>query len=170
MTKRMNGLGIGGHTKPNKGETDTWLTPPEIVQALGNFDLDPCCPPNMPWHNAPREYTEHGYAMRWTGRVWLNPPYSDASVWMELMSRHDCGTAILFARTETKMFFDWVWPKASAMLFIQGRLHFYRPDGTRAKGNAGGPSVLIAYGNSDAESLLAASKCGDIKGKFLRLR
>lgn len=26
-------------------KNDEWLTPPEIVRALGPFDLDPCSPP-----------------------------------------------------------------------------------------------------------------------------
>lgn len=32
----------------------SWLTPPEIINALGPFDLDPCCPPppTMPWRTA----------------------------------------------------------------------------------------------------------------------
>lgn len=30
----------------------TWLTPPHIIEALGPFDLDPCCPPTMPWRTA----------------------------------------------------------------------------------------------------------------------
>lgn len=35
-------MGIGDHETPNKGETDVWLTPLNIIQALGSFDLDPC--------------------------------------------------------------------------------------------------------------------------------
>lgn len=34
--------------------TDRWLTPPELVEALGPFDTDPCCEPWMPWRTAAR--------------------------------------------------------------------------------------------------------------------
>lgn len=36
---------------PRNGYThkDEWLTPPEIVQSLGSFDLDPCSPIARPW-------------------------------------------------------------------------------------------------------------------------
>lgn len=34
--------------------TDRWLTPPDLVEALGPFDLDPCCEPWMPWRTAAR--------------------------------------------------------------------------------------------------------------------
>ena len=56
----------------------TWLTPPHIIEALGPFDLDPCCPPNMPWQTAAQMVCrpDDGLAVDWTGkRVWLNPPY-----------------------------------------------------------------------------------------------
>jgi len=35
-------MSIGKHERPNKGATDIWLTPLEIIDALGPFDLDPC--------------------------------------------------------------------------------------------------------------------------------
>lgn len=38
---------------------------------------------------------------------------------------------IIFARTETKMFFDFVWNKADTLLFIEGRLFFHYIDGTK---------------------------------------
>jgi hypothetical protein len=50
------------------------------------------------------------------------------------------------------------------LLFIAGRLHFYDVQGKRASGNSGGPSVLIAYGDSAAISL---AKCG-IPGSFAK--
>ena len=52
------------------------------------------------------------------------------------------------------------------MRFLHGRLHFHRPDGTRAPANAGAPSVLVAYGALDAHALASAS----VPGTFLRIR
>ena len=31
---------------------DEWLTPPNILRALGAFDLDPCAPEKRPWEMA----------------------------------------------------------------------------------------------------------------------
>lgn len=42
-------MSLGSHEKPNKGLTDTWLTPPQLLADLGEFDTDPCVPENMPW-------------------------------------------------------------------------------------------------------------------------
>lgn len=164
-----NRRGMGGHHR-RKGVEDEWLTPPEIVEALGPFDLDPCAPVDRPWPTAERHFTidDDGVGQDWAGRVWLNPPYGNLQVkrWMRRMAWHrDGGTALVFARTETDWFFETVWTKADALLFLRKRLHFYLPDGTRARFNAGAPSVLVAYGGRDAEILAG---CG-LRGALIRL-
>jgi hypothetical protein len=79
------------------------------------------------------------------------------------LADHGNGIALIFARTETEMFHRLVWRMATALLFLEGRLHFRRLDGTRAPFNAGAPSVLVAYGESNAEIL---KNCG-IDGAFV---
>jgi hypothetical protein len=148
-------MSIGGHQSARAGTT-TWLTPPWVIDALGEFDLDPCTPPEMPWDTARCRYTEaeDGLSLPWFGRVWLNPPYGrEADTWLERMVAHGTGTALIFARTETAAFFAHVWREAAALLFLDSRLHFHHADGTRAKANSGAPSVLIAYGLDDADVL-----------------
>ncbi|OQA30562.1 MAG: DNA N-6-adenine-methyltransferase (Dam) [Betaproteobacteria bacterium ADurb.Bin341] len=160
--------GMGGHQSARM-KNDEWLTPPAIIEKLGTFDLDPCSPIKRPWSTASNHFTveDDGLSRKWFGRVWMNPPYgAEAARWMERMADHGQGIALIFARTETSMFFDWVWPKASALLFIKGRLHFHYVDGRRADANSGAPSVLISYGEQDVITL---SKCG-IPGAFVDLR
>ena len=62
-----------GKTETGK---DEWLTPPELVSALGKFDLDPCSPINRPWDTAKKHYTilDDGLTQPWDGKVWCNPP------------------------------------------------------------------------------------------------
>jgi hypothetical protein len=149
------GLGIGAHHRA-VGRTDEWLTPPPIIRALGEFDLDPCSPVDRPWSTATNHYSvlDDGLAQAWQGRVWLNPPYGqETGTWLARLAAHGNGIALIFARTETDMFHRWGWQKADAMLFLRGRIHFYDVRGNRAKGNAGGPSVLIAYGHQNATAL-----------------
>lgn len=158
--------GIGGHTKAYCGATDDWITPRFIIEALGPFDLDPCACRPQPWPCAARSYSVDGLKRPWHGRVWLNPPYgSRAGPFLKRMAEHGDGIALLFARTETKMFHKYVWDAADALLFFKGRLYFHRPDGTKAEGNAGGPSVLIAYGARNARSL----KISRLEGAFVSL-
>jgi hypothetical protein len=137
--------------------THVWLTPPDILQELGQFDLDPCAAPEpRPWPTARQHYVEadDGLSKPWHGRVWLNPPYgSHAGAWMERMAQHRVGIALLFARTDTLVFHRHVWPYATGLLFLSGRPHFHLPTGERAKGNSGGPIVLVAYGDADADVL-----------------
>lgn len=129
------GRGIGGLQSP-AAQTTTWLTPPHIIDALGGpdaFDLDPCAFPG--WVTARRGISlpVDGLAADWEGRVYCNPPYGQETwAWLDRLAEHGRGTALTFARTETSGFFRSVWLKADALLFIEGRLHFHRPDGTRA--------------------------------------
>ncbi len=157
------------HQRPNRGATDTWLTPPEIIKALGPFDLDPCCPAKMPWGTAGRmiHWPEDGLAAEWSGCVWLNPPYGNQTGrWLRRLAEHGNGIALIFARTETVDFHTHVWAKAHALLFLQGIIHFHHASGKRANANAGAPSVLVAYGEAAAVRLRFA----DLTGQFITLK
>lgn len=111
---------------------------------------------------------EDGLLYLWHGFVWCNPPYGRAlGTWLERMSLHRNGIALVFARTDTKAFHRHVWPWANALLFMKGRVTFCLPDGSASpKGNnSGGPSVLIGFGTEAIERL---ENCEDL-GAFVRL-
>ena len=166
MSKRSKGMGGHQSARANK---DEWLTPPALLHALGEFDLDPCAPIKRPWNTAKTHYTvlDDGLQLPWFRRVFLNAPYGNALwLWMERLAKHGTGTALLFARTETKGFSKWVWDEATAILFLKGRLHFHHVNGDRAPRNAGAPSVLAAYGQYDADMLVDSG----LEGQFVPLR
>ena len=144
---------------------DEWLTPRNIVTALGPFDLDPCSPIKRPWPTAAHHFTilDNGLSKPWIGRIWLNPPYGRATIhWLRRLKDHGNGIALVFARTETALFFQCIWPYASAVLFLKGRLAFCHVDGSSA-GHAGAPSCLVAYGKQNAAALQTA----DLPGVFV---
>ncbi|NNM74777.1 adenine methyltransferase [Enterovirga sp. DB1703] len=162
---------MGGHHSPVP-ETHVWLTPPEILEALGgaeSFDLDPAaCSEPRPWPTAKRHLTveDDGLAHPWKGRVWLNPPYGGPNIigpWMRRMAIHNHGTALIFARTETDVFQETVFGRATGILFLHGRLTFHRPDGSRAEHNGGAPSCLVAYGDAD----LTILQCSGLDGTLV---
>lgn len=158
-------MSLSSHQK--NGGHDEWLTPPEIVAALGPFDLDPCAPITRPWATAAMHYTreDDGMSMSWGGRVWLNPPFGREAVrWLRKLVKHGNGIALVPARTETAMFYECVWDVADAVLFMKGRPHFHYVDGRRAAANSGAPICLIAYGADNAQALHA---CG--LGKVLEM-
>lgn len=135
--------------------TTTWLTPRWILDALGEFDLDPCCPPAMPWRTAKHmiHQPEDGLAAEWSGRVWLNPPYGRSmGLWMEKMAHHGNGIALVFARTDTKWFHQHVYKFAMSALFLNRRVRFCHPDGSMG-GSPAAPSMLLAYGCQDYDIL-----------------
>jgi len=159
--------GMGTH-QSSVMKNDEWLTPPDIIKALGVFDLDPCSPISRPWDTANKHYSarDNGLKQNWEGRIWLNPPYGrEAACWLEKIAEHGNGIALIFARTETEMFFEYVWGKADAILFLKGRLFFHYVDGRKANANAGAPSCLIAYGKNNVEAL----KTSGIEGRLVVL-
>lgn len=165
------GNGIGSHQSHDMGK-DEWLTPFKLIKALGVFDLDPCSPKVRPWNTAKAHLTlkENGLQRPWGNkkiRVWLNPPYGKhTGVWLSKLAKHGNGIALIFARTETRMFVSEVWEKADAVFFIYDRLFFHHGDGTRAKSNSGAPSCLVAYGKNNIKAI---EKSG-LRGKLCILR
>lgn len=149
--------------------TDVWLTPPDLVQKLGHFDLDPCSPNNLPWKLADKFYSlengEDGLALSWEGRLFVNPPYSGWAPFIKKLSEHNNGIALIFAKTETKGWHDHVWPKVDSILFIKRRLKFLRSD-FKSASTATQASVLIAYGAANTKCL---ETCG-IEGKLIKLK
>ena len=152
---------------------DEWLTPKYITDALGPFVLDPCSPINRPWPTADRHMTieDNGLTSPWPeGLVWMNPPYGrETPTWIRKMRLHGNGLALIFARTDTKMWFDDIFPHAKSLLFIKRRIKFHNVDGTEAKSSGGAPSVLVSFGDLANERLLSASTAGKIQGHFIKL-
>lgn len=161
---------IGGRVQSSHMQSAVWLTPLNLLTALGRFDLDPCAAPHpRPWATADRHITlpEDGLAVTWSGRVWLNPPYGrEARVWLAKLAEHGNGIAITFARTDTRWFRETVWLRATAALFMFGRVTFHYGDGRPAADNGGAPSVLVAYGAANATALVQSG----IPGTIVNLR
>ena len=147
---------------------DSWLTPKYIIDVLGEFDLDPCCPETMPWTTAKVMWASNGLDDYWFGRVWLNPPYGDKTAkWLERMSEYRKGIALIFARTDTKWWHRYIFERARSLFFFEGRLKFYDCHGNVAKSSAPAPSVLVAWSVEDSVILENANF---EKGSFVSLR
>lgn len=152
----------------SKNSTDEWYTPKEIIDALGEFDLDPCAPMRPLWRTARVMYNKEqdGLKQKWEGRVWLNPPYSRPTIehFITRMVEHNNGIALLFNRLDNKMFQDVVFPKAKGILFMKGRIKFHREDGTIGE-SPGCGSILVAFGEENAETL----RSSNIEGRYIQV-
>ena len=132
------------------GGTDEHDTPiaffEPIARAVGGFDLDPCASQHTDL--AETNLTKDDGGLRqWSGKVWMNPPYSEVADWMrhaETQHAHgftDLIVCLVFARTSTQWFHKYV-SKADLVCFVEGRLTFGGADNT-----APAPSMVVVYGN-----------------------
>lgn len=146
-----------------------WYTPKYIIEALTKdtlFDLDPCAGEET---NIAREnWTQRdGYKHPWNGRVFLNPPYKHPVVekFVRAMVHHNNGTALLFNRYDSVLWQDLIFPTASALFFLKGRIKFINRQGLEG-GTPGTGSALVAWGYVDADILERVQ----LPGTFIRLR
>jgi phage N-6-adenine-methyltransferase len=125
-----------------------WSTPPAPFAELDKefaFDLDPCATPENA--KCARYFTrqEDGLTQRWTGRVFLNPPYGRAiGEWLkkawESIANGDAELVVCLvpARTDTA----W-WHRYCAqgqVRFLRGRLRF-----GGAESSAPFPSAVVVF-------------------------
>ena len=169
-----------GHETPNEGATNDWITPQYIIEAFNNlsvatddyyFDLDPCASITQPWRTARIAYTvkDNGLAMRWPTQqnIWCNPPYGPhAKKWISRLADHGDGIALIFARVETQLWQDIIFPTASGYLFPRRRIQFARPDGTIPNSSSGAPSAFVAWGDRNRSALIELVESGTIPGAF----
>lgn len=177
----MSGKADGfGHEAPYEGESNDWITPKGIIDAFDKyariilkreryFDLDPCASVTQPWPCALESYTEkqNGLITPWHGTVYCNPPYGPhTSAWIRRLADYGNGIALVFARVETKLWQDEIFPTASGFVFPRGRIQFSRPNGTTPSQSSGAPSALIAWGEDHRDALIALVDNDDIPGAF----
>jgi hypothetical protein len=159
-----------GHENPYEGQTNDWITPKYIIDALGPFDLDPCASATQPWPTAAEHFgppETDGLKEDWYGNVYCNPPYGpNTAVWIQRLAEHGNGIALIFARVETRLWQDVIFPTATAYLFPAKRIMFCRPDGTQPKSSSGAPSALIAWGTENAARLRRAVDTGKLPGAY----
>jgi hypothetical protein len=151
---------LGSHQK-SIGDSQSWITPRHILDALGPFDLDPAGALPRPWNCAKETWTQDGLTQAWHGRVYLNPPFDRRVVgkWVLTLAQHGNGILLIHARTEAG-WFEPIWQHADAILFLADRIHFHHPDGTRCPANSGAPACLIAFGAQNVEALRKSGLAG----------
>ena len=131
-------------------EKHTWETPKDIFEKLDNifnFTLDSCAEDSTA--KCTLYYTKEDDALQqdWKGVVWCNPPYGREQVKFVNKAlfeseKHKSTVVLLIpARPDTKVWQDIIFPNASQICFIRGRLRF-----GDAKESAPFPSAIIVFG------------------------
>ena len=158
----------GAHTTElklfNPGQTtyttDDYYTPRWIFDAMGiTFDLDVACPPFGPVNVPATNYytqTDDGLTQPWYGRVWMNPPYSKPSPWVERWLNHANGIALLpYSKSK---WLQTLWDSNAALVYIYS-LKFERVD-KRMNGSTPFPLGIWAIGD---DNIKAIAKLGRVR-------
>ena len=128
--------------------SDDVYTPAWVFERLGlRFDLDVASPPGgIPWIPADRFFTQadDGLAQPWHGRVWMNPPYSRCTPWVDRFLEHGNGIALLPCAKSR-----WFWS-----LWEQGEgLHVSHVSQFANNVKIAYPVIFAAMGDDNVEAL-----------------
>jgi phage N-6-adenine-methyltransferase len=113
--------------------SDEYETPEDLFDLLNvifRFTVDPCA--SLQSHMLSRYWTmaEDGLAQDWNGEtLYINPPYSNGGAWIQKASQtfldgHSQSVILVPARTDTSYWQNHVFPVATALMFLRGRLAF----------------------------------------------
>lgn len=147
----------------NLGKSDDWWTPKYIFDALGcRFDLDVAAPLRGPLH-VPCDTWHYDCSLQkpWHGFVWMNPPFGGRNglePWLRKFFVHCNGVALVPDRTSAP-WWQFMAINADAMLFVNGKVKFIRPDGSTGESPSTG-TVLAAAGSRGVAALDRAAKSG----------
>ncbi len=135
--------------------TNEWYTPKSFFDKLNNefnFTLDPCCTKESAKCDLYYTKEDDGLSKEWTGKtVFVNPPYGrEIKDWVrkskEEGDQKDTVVVMLIpARTDTRYWHDYIFPSATEIRFLKGRIRFEDITG-KAKNSAPFPSAIVVFG------------------------
>jgi hypothetical protein len=136
-----------------KGTSDEHYTPKFIFDDLGLvFDLDVAAPVQK--SNVPAlhkfDINTDGLKQDWFGNVWMNPPYSKPTLWVEKFIAHKQGIALL--PVTRGLWWDKLWQEADAIMPLAYNAKFDRPNGLPARSIVF-RTCLYAFGEINVKAL-----------------
>ena len=131
-------------------DLQTGRTPDDLYNILDNefhFDFDPCPLVQLRLFEILNgKVPFDGLTISWKKRNYCNPPYANQKAWVEKAYNESLKNKIcvmlLPARTDTKLFHDFIFKKAHEIRFIKGRLRF-----KQYTNSAPFPSMIVIFKN-----------------------
>ena len=151
------------HVSHNSGNNE-WYTPARIIDAarktMGGIDCDPASSKAAnKTVGASKFYTQadNGLDQKWTGRVWMNPPYSRPEINQfsaAIVEKYKAGEVteacvIVNNATETAWCQNML-RAADAMCFLSGRVKFLNWEGNPVNSPLQGQVVIYLGDNVDS--------------------
>ena len=124
-----------------------WTTPQSLFDTLNeqfHFTLDPCATPENAKCRRYFTKADDGLKQKWTGRVFMNPPYGrEIGKWVKKAyeaskTDADLVVCLLPSRTDTRWWHEYCMK--GEITFIKGRLKF-----GEAKNSAPFPSAIVLF-------------------------
>jgi len=131
-------------------DSQTGKTPDDLYKILDSefhFDFDPCPLVQSRLREILNGKTPFdGLTINWKKSNYCNPPYNNQKAWVEKAYNESLKNKIcvmlLPARTDTKLFHDFIFKKAHEIRFIKGRLRF-----KQYTNSAPFPSMIVIFKN-----------------------
>ena len=149
----------------SSGKSSDWYTPQFIFDALGcTFDLDVAgARPSASSVPARETFTERSLEREWPADAfaWMNAPFGGRNglePWLDKFFAHGNGIALTPDRTSAP-WWQAAARKADAILFIDGKVRFLRPDGSEGVSPSNG-TTLFAAGSKGTIALATAQANG----------
>ena len=114
--------------------SDEYYTPKWIFDAIGlDFDLDVCAPQEGPLHTPAAKWysaADDGLVQPWFGRVWMNPPYSNPTPWIDRWLDH--GNGMCLVPLTKSMWSKNLWAADTVVMQTPPQMRFVTGDGKEA--------------------------------------
>lgn len=133
--------------------SDDFYTPEWIFDALGlHFDLDVASPPHHTHVPCTRYLTmeDDGLTAPWEGRVWMNPPFSKPTPWLQRWLQHGNGVALL--PISKSKWFQLLWESNARATPLPDNLEFVNANPNK-HGRIYSPTALWAIGDDNIRAL-----------------
>ncbi len=133
--------------------SDDHYTPKWIFDRLQiTFDIDVAAPTGgCYWIPAKQYYDQqtNGLTSDWYGNVFMNPPFSKTTPWVEKFIHHANGIALL-PMSKSK-WFNPIWNNADGVVILPYDMTFVKPNNKR--GSIFNLTLLFAFGKNNVDAL-----------------